>query len=298
MHSVAPSAGSSRPPDPNAEAVPMLPVDSLTLIDIAALTSTTEPTPTSPQNTTNPLTALQNTIRAQLRQVLGLGQSNNANSRPPQTPNSSPQQSSHLPNLNNLDDQVRAQIIQLLSQAQGLQGLNLQNSLNNSIHSTDNNSRTPLLHALDLSQQDATSQNQAMLQSIRAAIVASQNSTNPLPVSNTPVNFARASLNLEINPILLGSSRAQTREDYIFLADCSFRAHRHDELLAHVRAFLTVLEPRRDLVKDERYFIAVAYKDSIRGIRDAWRKVKKSEIDEKDAFKLRVSSKVRFLFKK
>lgn len=262
----------------------MFPVDSLTLIDIAALTGTAvEPTP---QNTTNPLTALQNTIRAQLRQVLGLGQSNNrppapVSPPPPPQPISPP----NTLNLSNLDEQVRAQIIQLLSQAQGLQGLNLQNSLNHSIQSVDNNSRTPLLHALDLSQQDATSQNQAMLQSVRAAIEASfqqaQSSQNVPPVSNTPANFARASLNLEINPILLGSTQAQTREDYIFLADCSFRAHRHEELLAHVRAFLTVMEQRRDLVKDERYFIAVAYKDTIRGIRDAWRKVKKTEAGRK-----------------
>ncbi|GAU88914.1 hypothetical protein RvY_01528-2 [Ramazzottius varieornatus] len=136
-----------------------------------------------------------------------------------------------------------------------------------------------------------------MLQSVRAAIEASfqqaQSSQNAPPVSNAPANFARASLNLEINPMLLGSTRAQTREDYIFLADCSFRAHRHEELLAHVRAFLTVMEQRRDLVKDERYFIAVAYKDTIRGIRDAWRKVKKTEVGEKDAFKLRVSCKYR-----
>ena len=307
--------------------VPALPVDSLILLDATNFNSALIAPPNPIGNPPGPFNrppreSLHNQIRTQLRQVLGLGQPHNHannlqdmnnNLRPGPT-NAAANQQPLVQALNlstplaGADERTRALVRHAVEQAQ--QGnhdpQNIQGT-NGLFSNLDIHIRTPLLQALNLSQQEL-SQNQARLQAFRAAVEESllqqTNSANSQPsninISNPRVsppqltgNFARPSFNLPLDGALLGSQLATTREDFVFLADCSFRAHRHEELLAHVRSFLTVLGLRRDLLKDERYLIAVGYKDSIRGVRDAWRKIRKMEVDEKDAFKLLVSSKVR-----
>ncbi|OQV11651.1 putative 14-3-3 protein 2 [Hypsibius exemplaris] len=287
---------------------PILPVDSLTLLDatlnpllalpappppppptpsgpycprrsLPALNAPPPPAPNAPPPPAHrPRESLPSQIRSQLRQVFGLGQPHN-HANPLQ------EMAGNLRSVANAAQQQQQQPL--------MQTLNLPTPLNEA----DERTRALVQQVLDHSQQGIGLQ--AFRTAIEASLLGQSSNTASGFLPAAPVsspqsgNFARPSFNLLVDPDLLGSQLATTRDDFIFLADCSFRSHRHEELLAHVRSFLTVLGLKRDLVKDERYFIAVGYKDSVRGVRDAWRKVKKTEADQKDAFKLRVSSKYR-----
>ncbi|XP_055341612.1 uncharacterized protein LOC129590421 isoform X2 [Paramacrobiotus metropolitanus] len=259
-----------------------------------------------------PLEMVQNQVRANFRQVLGVGhphahatilQQRAAQLRPAvPTALETQVRTTLMQALNPFEDQnttgtgteasVRNQIIRALSQAQqqltGTQTQLLQSlGIQPTPTSLDEQLRTPLLQALNLSQQDLTVHNQRLQ---RAAASAPP----PSPVAApSPTRSVEGGWNLAVNPQLLGAPEPSTKEDYLFLADCSFRAHRHEELLNHVRAFLMVRDGKRDLLKDERYFIAVAYKDSVRNVRDSWRKIRRADVEAKDTFKAKTAANYR-----